>query len=395
MRVICLRKRKAFEMLLNRREFLKLGAGALAAAGTGCANSRANGAKYSVLVLGDVHFDAPEIGVYHAHYKPTTGKAAEIFPLRMKREHDQWSGLMQRLAAAARRDIRPDTKFVLQLGDLIQGNCAKAAVHAKMLEDGFAYFKKTVSPDLPFVPVVGNHDVDKSLWLDKKTSLDVFRETMFPKWTRELGQSVDNTTFAFRQGPDLFVYADFNYPDPERILNLLEDNANVRHTFLVSHGAVVPVGPGAHFRWFLLGKKELEAVRRKLFSVLCQRHAIALVGHNHVTSFADLKTPEGRLTQFMATSVWSAVGQADKPPKYTSPTDYARLPKKSKDYDLADARALFGEYRPHVKDFFFSGQQGRFMLDVSDTSVTMTAYGGDRADAARVFVLRGQATARA
>ena len=105
--------------MLNRRNFLKLGAGALAAAGTGCMTSRAADAKYSVLVLGDVHFDAPEIGVYHAHYKPTTGRAAEIFPLRMKREHDQWSGLMQRLAAAARKDIRPDTKFVLQLGDLI------------------------------------------------------------------------------------------------------------------------------------------------------------------------------------------------------------------------------------------------------------------------------------
>ena len=105
--------------MLNRREFLKLGAGTLFAAGTGCATSRAADAKYSVLVLGDVHFDAPEIGVYHAHYKPKEGRAAEIFPLRMKREHDQWSGLMQRLAAAARKDIRPDTKFVLQLGDLI------------------------------------------------------------------------------------------------------------------------------------------------------------------------------------------------------------------------------------------------------------------------------------
>ena len=375
-------------MLLNRREFLKLGTGALFAAGTGCVSSRANDAKYSVLVLGDVHFDAPEIGVYHAHYKPTTGKAAEIFPLRMKREHDQWSGLMQRLAAAARKDIKPDTKFVLQLGDLIQGNCAKADVHAKMLEDGFAYFKKTVSPDLPFVPVVGNHDVDKSLWLDKKTAMEVFCETMFPKWSRELGRPVDSTTFAFRQGPDLFLYADFNYPDHERILNLLEDNANVRHTFLVSHGAVVPVAPGAHFRWFLLGKKEQESARRKLFSVLCRRHAIALVGHNHVTSFADLKTPEGRLTQFMATSVWAAEGQADKAPKYTAPAEYARLPKKAKDYDLADARTLFGEYRPHVKDFFFSGQQGRFMLDVSDTSVTMTAYGGDHAEASRTFTIR-------
>ena len=374
--------------MLNRRAFLKLGAGALAAAGAGCAGSRASQSSYSVLVLGDVHFDAPEIGVYHAHYKPTTGKAAEIFPLRMKREHDQWSGLMQRLAAAARKDVRTDTKFVLQLGDLIQGNCAKAAVHAKMLEDGFAYFKKTVSPDLPFVPVVGNHDVDKSLWLDKKTSMEVFCETMFSKWTHELGRPVDSTTFAFRQGPDLFLYADFNYPDPERILNLLEDNANVRHTFLVSHGAVVPVAPGAHFRWFLLGKKEQESARRKLFSVLCRRHAIALVGHNHVTTFADLKTPEGRLTQFMATSVWAAEGQADKAPKYTAPAEYARLPKKAKDYDLADARTLFGEYRPHVKDFFFSGQQGRFMLDVSDTSVTMTAYGGDHAEASRTFTIR-------
>jgi len=176
--------------ILNRREFLKLGTGALFAAGTGCVSSRANDAKYSVLVLGDVHFDAPEVGVYHAHYKPKAGKAAEIFPLRMKREHDQWSGLMQRLAAAARKDIKPDTKFVLQLGDLIQGNCAKADVHARMLEDAFAYFKKTIAPDMPFLPVVGNHDVDASSWLDKKPAKDVFCETMFPKWTRELGRPV-------------------------------------------------------------------------------------------------------------------------------------------------------------------------------------------------------------
>ena len=375
-------------MVLNRRDFLKLGTGALFAAGTGCVTSRAADAKYSVLVLGDVHFDAPEIGVYHAHYKPKEGRAAEIFPLRMKREHDQWSGLMQRLAAAARKDIRPDTKFVLQLGDLIQGNCAKAVVHAKMLEDGFSYFKKTVSPDLPFVPVVGNHDVDQNSWLDKKSAMEVYCETMFPKLKQELGRTIDNTTFAFRQGPDLVLYADFNFPDPERILNLLEDNANVRHTFLVSHGAVVPVGLGKSYRWFLLGRKEHEAARRKLFSVLCRRNAIALVGHNHVTTFADLKTPEGRLTQFMATSVWSVDRQADSPPKHTSPADYAKIPKTSKQYDVNDARALFGEYRPHLTDWFLSNQQGRFMLDVSDTTVTVTARGGDHAEVSRTFTLR-------
>ena len=377
-------------MLLNRRNFLKLGAGALAAAGTGCAtSSRATDTKYSVLVLGDVHFDAPEIGVYHAHYKPTKKKLAEIFPLRMKREHDQWSGLMQRLAAAARKDIRPDTKFVLQQGDLIQGNCARAEVHAKMLEDGFAYFKKTVSPDLPFVPVVGNHDVDQNSWLDKKSAMDVYCETMFPKLTRELGRTIDNTTFAFRQGPDLFLYADFNFPDPERILNLLEDNADVRYTFLVSHGAVVPVGLGKGYRWFLLGKKEHEAARRKLFSVLCRRNAIALVGHNHVTSLVDVKTTEGRLTQFMATSVWSAEKQALMIPKHASPADYAKVPKSSKQYDVNDARALFDEYRPSLSNYFLSSMQGRFMLDVSDDSVAMVTYGGDSSEPSCFFLLRG------
>ena len=376
-------------MLLNRREFLKLGAGTLFAAGAGCATSRAADAKYSVLVLGDVHFDAPEIGVYHAHYKPKEGRAAEIFPLRMKREHDQWSGLMQRLAAAARKDIRPDTKFVLQQGDLIQGNCAKADVHAKMLEDAFAYFKKTVSPDLPFVPVVGNHDVDQNSWLDKKSAMEVYCETMFPKLTRELGQTVDNTTFAFRQGLDLFLYADFNFPDPERILNLLEENADVRYTFLVSHGAVVPVGLGKGYRWFLLGKKEHEAVRRKLFSVLCRRNAIALVGHNHVTSLVDVKTTEGRLTQFMATSVWSAEKQALMIPKHASPADYAKVPKSSKQYDVNDARALFDEYRPSLSNYFLSSMQGRFMLDVSDDSVAMVTYGGDSSEPSCFFLLRG------
>ena len=372
---------------LNRRQFLRLSA--LAAVDSGCSSVHPGTSAYSVLVLGDVHFDAPDIGVYHAHYKPKAGSvAARIFPLRMRREHDQWSGLMQRLAVAARKDIRPNTKFVMQLGDLIQGNCAKVAVHAKMLEDGFAYFKKTVSPDLPFVPVIGNHDIDNSIWKDKKSAKEVFRETMFPKWTHELGQPVDNTTFAFRQGPDLFLYADFNHPDPERILNLLEDTPKARYTFLVSHGAIVPVTTGSHFRWFMLGKKEQAAARRQLFSELCRRRAIAIVGHNHETSFVRLRTPEGDLTQFMATSVWEAEKQAVAQPKQTAPSGYARLPKTAKDYDLADAHGLFNEYRSHVRDFYLSGLQGRFVLDVSDASVTMTAYGGDRPEPVRTFVLR-------
>ena len=375
---------------LNRREFLRLGA--FAALGAGCSSANSVSPSYSVAVLGDVHYDAPEIGVYHAYYKPKAGSVgAKIFQLRMRREHDQWSGLMQRLSAAARRDIRPDTKFVLQLGDLIQGNCAKAAVHARMLEDGFDYFKKTVSPDLPFVPIVGNHDVDGGVWLDKKPVHEVYRETMLPKLSRELGQAVGDPTFAFRQGSDLFLCVDFNYPDFRRILDLLEDNSDVRYTFIVSHGAVVPVCGGPHYRWFLFGRKRDTAARRKLYAELCRRRAIALVGHNHQTVFSDFAAPDGRITQFMATSVWEAERQATSKPKHTTPAEYAKFPKKAKNYSADDARALFGEYRPHLTRFFHSGQQGRYRLDVSDAAVTMTMYGGDADEPSRTFTLRGEA----
>ena len=108
-------------------------------------------------------------------------------------------------------------------------------------------------------------------------------------------------------------------------------------------------------------------------------------------AFADLAAPEGRLTQFMATSVWDAEKQATAKPKFTSSAEYARLPKQAKGYDLSDARSLFGEYRPHLREFFMSGLQGRCRLDVSDDAVTMTVFGGDCAEPSRVFALRDPA----
>ncbi len=363
---------------MTRRDFIS----ALMAAGAspflpGCLSPSRSGYSYSAIVLGDVHFDSPDVNMYHARYKPLKGHAAEIFPLRMKRERDMWSGRMQRLAAAARRDVRADTKFTLQLGDLIQGNCGTADVHARMLEDGFAYFKNSVSPDLPFVPIIGNHDIDNSVWHDKKSARAVYRETMLPKLSRELGQKVDDATFVFRQGPDVFLCADFNHPDCKKILRLLDENKDVRYTFIVSHGAIVPIFPGRAFRWFMLGGKKQAEERRALFSALCRRRAIALVGHNHQTNLAILETAEGGMAQFMATSVWSSEKEAGVPFKHKSPAGYAKLPASSKLYDVSDARALFDEYRPHMQKFMLSSAQGRYRLDVSDEAVTMTMYGGD------------------
>ena len=106
---------------------------------------------------------------------------------------------------------------------------------------------------------------------------------------------------------------------------------------------------------------------------------------------ADRVTPDGRLTQFMATSVWEAERQATVQPRHTTPGGYANIPQKAKDYDADDARALFGEYRPHLERFFHAGLQGRCRLEVSDEAVKMTVFGGDSAEPSRTFALRNSA----
>ena len=43
------------------------------------------------------------------------------------------------------------------------------------------------------MPVVGNHDVDQNSWLDKKSAMEVYCETMFPKLKHTQGQVAAKT----------------------------------------------------------------------------------------------------------------------------------------------------------------------------------------------------------
>ena len=378
-------------MYWSRRRFIGLAA-RTAGAGLlpGCMAACKDEGSYSVALLGDTHFDSPDPKFYHRHYTHSTTKAR--YELHLKehvRNSKMWAERMPRLIAASGANVRADTAFALQMGDLIQGDCGNPATHRRMLADAFAAIKGAYGGKLPLVTVVGNHDIRGDIPEDG--ALAAFDEWQPPLMTKELGVPVAETTFAFRKGPDVFIVVDFNAPRPKlaKVKRLLSENADVRHTFIVSHGPVVPSGAS---RWFLLGGKGRDGERRELLHLLAARNAIALSGHTHRLEFYDCVLPEGRVTQFVANSVWTkpelavphilAEGAAAYGSRVKTAKEGGRSGSKS------ELRSLVAEYRPFMRDYLFADAAGHYRLEVSDSRVAVAFFGGDSSNPARTFVLR-------
>ena len=376
----------------SRRSFLGLMAGA---AGTGwlsgcrSLNLAKDARTYSVALLGDTHFDSTDTKKYHAEYLTDTSKAR--YELHLKehvRNADMWADRMPRLLKASGACVRSDTAFALQMGDLVQGDCANPTIHKQMLADMIS-LAKSAYDELPFVTVVGNHDIRGT------GALAAYDEMMPRVMAAELKRPVPGTTFAFRQGPDAYIVVDFNAPRPDVALlkRLLAESADARYVFVVSHGPAIPNGNG---RWFLLGGPKYDAKRREIRSLMAARNAIVLAGHTHCLEYYDCVFPEGRITQFVANSVWSSEDAAKLVVRDEGAAMYGQrakaikkrygreVPQKERDGLVR----LVDEYRPFVKDYLFANAAGHYRLEVSDARVVAQFFSGDATSPSRTFVLR-------
>lgn len=376
----------------SRRDFLGVMAGA---AGVGCLSGcRVLGlandpGTYSVALLGDTHFDSTDTKKYHADYKKDTSKARyELHLKEHARNAEMWADRMPRLLEASAACVRSDTAFALQLGDLVQGDCGNPAVHRRMLGDMVGLVKRTYG-NLPFVTVVGNHDIRGT------GALKAYDETMPLVMANELHVPVARTTFAFRKRPDVYIVVDFNAPRPDLALlkRLLAESAGARYVFVVSHGPVIPSCAG---RWFLLGDARNDAARREIRSLMAERNAIVLAGHTHCLEYYDCAFPNGRITQFVANSVWAKEDSARLVVRDEGAAMYGRRATATKiryGRDVsqkvrAEMLGLANEYRPFVKDYLFANAAGHYRLEVSDARVAVQFFSGDATSPTRTFVLR-------
>ena len=347
-------------------------------------------ADYSVAILGDTHYDAASDATYHSHYK-NEGKPEWLWKVQRQefaRNGEMWSTRCPKmLAASAKIAHEKPTDFVLQLGDVIQGDCDDAATHKKMLDDCIRMLRAPYPKDLPFLTVVGNHDFrGENAW----DAYFEFAETFLSK---ELGKEVRYPAFAFRHGPDAWIFCHFESAELTDIARLIEENADARHIFLVTHGPFTP-GESTSWTWRLGGDARAGIFYRPGFLQTLLRHrVIVLSGHTHQISCWRLANELGSYSEFTVNSVWAKPEQATAEPLASKPEEYGEctvraLKEKKNDSKARDYERDIAPFKKDLKDYFYNQGAGHFRLNVGETKVTMDFYPGDAATPARTFVLK-------
>ena len=342
-------------------------------------------ASYSVVILGDTHFDTEPADVYHSNYNEPVEWLNRVQRQEFARNGEMWRDRCPRLLQRASRLITPDTRMVFQMGDLIQGDCGKGEVHQKMLDDVLNNFKQQLG-GLPFVTVVGNHDIRG---VDAEQTYCTY---MPQRMSQELGKDIRKTTFSFSIGEDAYLVLDFNRPDDEEIEKLLKETQGARHTFVIVHGPLFPYESSSP-RWFFHGKdsEKHTAARRHFRQLFAQRNVICLCGHTHNIEFIDWHGDGGRITQMTMSSVWSK-GMEGYKVRLNSPNQFGELASKIKTkpngQPTVDESALFAEYRPGMQQYCHATGAGCFKLHVSKRHVSVDFFFGDSEAITQTFILR-------
>lgn len=376
---------------MDRRDFLQLsafGLAGLAFSGIPALGRTRKGGKadgdYSMVVIGDTHYDTEPSSVYHSQYVDYSPKRGKVHRAEFVRNGEMWRERCPRLIDRAASLIREDTKMTLQMGDLIQGDCGNGDTHRKFLSDAMDYLKSKLS-GVPFVTVVGNHDI-------RGTDAEaVYKDYMPRRMSAELGKEIPGTTFMFNVGDDAYLVLDFNTPDDDMVEKILADSAGARHTFVITHGPLFPMDNKSS-RWFFHGRdkaKENEA-RLHFRAEFAKRNIICLCGHSHHTRLTEWKGDGGRITQMELSSVWADEDNGiykiieDNPKGY----GFHRFDGTEDGMKSDEFTAIFDEYRPGITRYIDTVTAGSCLMRVSDRHVTLDFHAGDSADTTATFRLR-------
>lgn len=375
---------------MNRREFLTLSAGAvigLAVPATPVFARSRKEDRYSVVILGDTHYDAATPDIYHTGYFLENKKREEVHRKEFARNGDMWNSRCRDLVKRAACLVDDDTRFVLQMGDLIQGDTADAATHRRFLADAMDLFKQDLAPDLPFVTVVGNHDVRGK---EDAVAAAAYKEYMPARMSEELGKEITGTNFSFNVGPDAYVVIDFTKPDVSAIENMLAEAGDARHVFVVVHSPVFPFDSSKYFWWYLLGSRNDSFRKDRLYvrKLLAGRSAIVLCGHVHRTELLDWYGDGGRITQMTMSSVWSRESEGSYEELSSGKSGYGSLHFPDSPRKTDASAAVMEEYREGIRRYSMAESAGSYKLIVGDRDVHVDYYAGSSSRRSHRFRLR-------
>lgn len=382
---------------MNRRDFLGQAAAFGFLSGCRCFSGDDDG-SYSVSILGDTHYDAESATRFHSEFlkKGDRKKTPWCFD-EFKRNGAIWSkdGPGRAIIGASARCVTADTRFVLQLGDLVQGDCDTERLHTEMLSEATDVLRQAYGTELPIVGVCGNHDVRRGI--GQFDVRKVYRDFSAGSRARELtrlGGEVDSVgnSYVFETGKDAYVVIDFNAPDLAVLERLLARTDGARYVFVCIHGPVLPMGLWRS-RFFYMGKVGLTSARRKARALLARRNVIVLAGHEHRLECRDWRGDGGRITEMVFNTIYCDKDIAHPNPSEpevlgSSPRDFVAGLPDSKEMPNGDLAELYREYLPGLTSYYAARAVGHYRMHVSDEGVFVEYYGHDSTSVTKCFRLR-------
>jgi|GEM_PF-5243860 len=341
--------------------------------------------EYRILALGDLHFDG---SAYHVR-EP----ANEVQKRGRLRNFAMWAGPSQDLLADAAAKLDETFPWVIQAGDVSQGDGDTVELQTAMIGDALKYLKQ-VFPERKVFPAIGNHDLRLleayPRWNEYDANGDCtmmaggeyrpIRNAMLPFIAREAGLDAVPPTadYVVTRGRDLCIFVDPFRPGgaTEFLRKALAEHTDTRYVFVVSHLPLFPCEPCKSMAAWLIPDYE------EVAELLAPRRAIFIAAHTHYHHLIRYRHPRGVLTQLVLSSMstnWK------KHPLQLTTADYAAYAATMYPFLEIKPRDVFApeNYLEHrtwrcFSDGKPSSATGYAVLNVGDDAVTAEIYAGEQ-----------------
>jgi hypothetical protein len=260
-----------------------------------------NARGFNFVFLGDIHFD--KLGFHDPQYLKTKyphdiGQIENYS--RITKEN--LSSLMQVSKAHAEKT---DSKFLLQIGDFVEGLCGSKELAAQQTTELIKYVEEQKF-ERPFLAIKGNHDITGT------GAKDVYKEIVLPWQSAQLAMPVTSANNVYVHNKARFILFDC-FTEAESLVwlrEVIKDHKPDEVLFFCTHIPVVPYN--ARSNWHTYVHPEQAQEREELLNLLGAHKAIVLSGHLHKTSVVVRNTPSGN---FVQVGLGSVVPALDAPVK--------------------------------------------------------------------------------
>ena len=330
---------------------------------------------YKLTVLGDLHYDAPE---FHIAEPGSENQKRE-----RKRNLSQWQGKSQELLTAAAKQTGKDSEFIIQLGDITQGDCDNAEIQGVAFRGVYATLRSHF-PGKKIFSLNGNHDVR-----GMNDARDASDKHFVPLLKKELGNNVemDGTNYAVKYGKDLYIFYDYTKRSSGAFVKkMISDNSDARHIFFLTHLPLFPCS-GGNPGWIV---KEFE----ELVPLFAKHNVIVLCAHTHMYGYIVYKNKDGIVPQLTVNSMGINWAPGKKLEQKLSSYDEWKKRIHPIYYKREDAVKLMSNISKFKNSDFITYSRytatpsGFVSLEITDTKVTARLFTDDSGKAVKTVTLK-------